>query len=131
MNRLRRRHGFTLLELLLVLVILGVLAALVVPRFVGRGEEAKVTAAQTEISRIGGMIDMFEIDEGRFPATDEGLEVLLVADREYLKGDAVPTDPWGNPYLYRFPAERSGDGYDLYSVGPDGRDGSEDDIGNW
>jgi len=127
----RGRSGFTLLELLLVLVILGVLAALVVPRLTGRGQDAKITAAGTDVNAIRNALDMYEIDNGRYPTSDEGLGVLVGGgERDYLRGGAVPDDPWGNAYAYRFPAERSSDAFDVYSLGPDGRE-SNDDIGNW
>ena len=130
------RRGFTLLELLLVLVILGVLAALVVPKFVGRGEQAKEVAAETGISRISNQIDAFEIDNGRFPTSEEGLEALVTqpANADDWRGPYLDKknldDPWGNPFVYRRPGEKSGGDYDLYSLGSDGKEGT-DDIGNW
>lgn len=138
MNRQRAiaHAGFTLIELLLVLVILGVLAALVVPKFTNRTQQARETAARTDIKSIETAIDAFEIDNGRYPSSDEGLAALLQAPANatswrgpYLKG-ALPKDPWGNPYNYRYPGQKNPTGFDLYSLGPDGREGT-DDIGNW
>ncbi len=130
------RRGFTLMELLLVLVILGVLAALVIPKFTGRSEQAREVAARADISNIKGAIDRFEIDNGRFPTTEEGLRALLVQPANvtgwrapYLDG-GMPRDPWGNEYQYRYPGRYNPQGYDVWSFGPDGRE-SEDDIGNW
>lgn len=131
-----RGQGFTLIELLLVLVILAVLAALVVPKFTNRSQQARETAAKTDISNIGTSIDAFEIDTGRFPSNEEGLAALLQQPANltgwhgpYLNR-GLPKDPWGNPYLYKFPGQHNTSGYDLYSTGPDGREGT-DDIGNW
>lgn len=133
----RRAHaGFTLIELLLVLVILAVLAAVVVPRFTGRSEQARITAAKTDISGIELAIDQFEIDAGRFPTTEESLAALMnppaqVRDWKgpYLK--KPPVDPWGNPYVYRYPGQINTTGVDVYSFGPDGNEGGGDDVGNW
>jgi len=132
-----RRQAFTMIELLLVLVILGVLAALVVPKFAGRSEQAKVTAAKTDINRIEVALDAFEIDNSRYPTTQEGLRVLyerpansLAWKGPYLKR-GTPRDPWGNEYVYEYPGRYNEESYDLYSMGPDMRQGSEDDVTNW
>ena len=131
-----RRSGFTLIELLLVLVILGVLAALVVPKFTNRSQQARETAAKADISNIETSLNAFEIDTGRFPSSEEGLNALLQQPASvtswrgpYLQR-GMPKDPWGNAYLYKYPGQRNPSGFDLYSLGPDGREGS-DDIGNW
>ncbi len=139
-KRQRSRHprrGFTLIELLLVLVILGVLAALIVPKFTGRSKQARETAAKTDISNISGAISTFEIETGRYPTSDEGLDGLLSAPASvegwngpYISGKELPNDPWGNAYVYRYPGQQNPNGFDLYSTGPDGREGN-DDIGNW
>jgi len=137
MNRMNRhRQGFTLIELLLVLVILGVLALVVVPKFAGRSEEARKTAARTDISMLEGQIDIFEQDCGRFPSNDEALSVLVTqpANAPKWKGPyikrGVPKDPWGNDYVYKYPGTHNVNSYDLYSLGPDGHEGN-DDIDNW
>lgn len=133
----RRNRAFTLIELLLVLVILGVLAALVVPKFAGRSEQAKITAAKTDISRIEVALDAFEIDNSRFPTSQEGLRALYErpSNSETWKGPylkrGVPKDPWQNEYIYEYPGRYNENGYDLYSMGPDLRQGSEDDVTNW
>jgi general secretion pathway protein G len=130
----RRAAGFTLIELLLVLVILAILMGVVVTKFTGRTQEARITAAKTTINNIGVALDAYEIDNGRYPTTDEGLSVLVQSSaqggRSYLKTDTAPVDPWNNPFVYRSPGTNNPNGYDLYSLGPDGREGS-DDIGNW
>jgi len=139
----RNRRGraasgaFTLIELLLVMVILSVLAAVVVPKFTRRSEQARITAARTDIAHLGVALDAFEIDTGRYPTTQEGLDALVEEPSDVLdwKGSyiqrGVPSDPWGNPYVYRCPGEHNSDGYDLHSYGPDGQDGGDDDIDNW
>lgn len=135
-TRQRNRDGFTLIELLLVLVILGVLAAVVVPKFTNRSEQARITAARTDLSNLEVAFDAFEVDVGRFPTSEEGLGALVGAPANavswrgpYIKR-AIPVDPWGRPYVYRFPGQHNLNGFDLYSFGPDGREGG-DDIDNW
>jgi general secretion pathway protein G len=131
-------RGFTLIELLLVLVILAVLAALVVPRFTKRSEQARITGARTDIANIEVALDAFEVDCGRFPSTEEGLRALVERPAAitgwdggpYLKR-GMPKDPWGNAYLYRYPGQHNTNGYDLYSFGGDGQEGGSDDVDNW
>ena len=132
------QSGFTLIELMLVLVILATLAAIVTPRLTGQSKNAKVMAAGTQIAELGTALDAFEIDVGRYPTTAEGLRALVeqpTADAmdwngPYLNKN-VPLDPWGNEYQYRCPGQYNPDGYDLYSYGPDGKLGGDDDITNW
>lgn len=130
------KKGFTLIELMLVVVIIGVLVSMVVPRLVGRSEEARISAAKADIyANISVALDLFELDNGKYPTTEEGLSALrtkpTVASNwkgPYLK--RKPQDPWGNPYAYRSPGEYNPD-YDLYSYGPDTKEGGGDDISNW
>ena len=136
-GRSGRAGGFTLIELLLVLVILGVLATLVVPRFTGTSQRARIVAADTAISNISTALKKFEIECGRFPTTEEGLQALVQQvgtlqgwKGPYLEKGAVPKDPWGNVFLYRCPGQHNTD-FDLWSCGPDGQDGGGDDIDNW
>jgi general secretion pathway protein G len=133
----RLTRAFTLIELLLVLVILATLAALVVPKFTKRSEQAKITGGRTDIANIEVALDAFEVDCGRFPSTEEGLRALLEQPSlatgwqgPYLKR-GTPKDPWGNFYLYRYPGQHNITGYDLSSFGPDGQEGGGDDIDNW
>lgn len=132
-----RREGFTLVEMLLVLVILATLAAIVVPKFTGRTEQAKVTAARTQIANFETVLDAFEVDNGYYPKGSDGLEDLVTKPTNaqdwrgpYLK-QGIPNDPWGNPYIYECPGKHNETGYDLMSMGPDGRVGGDDDITNW
>lgn len=136
MHTARGTRGFTLVELLLVLVILGTLAAIVVPKFAGRSEQAKVTAAKSQISSFEVALDAFEIDNSFFPTGNDGLLVLIERPADstdwrgpYLKD--IPLDPWGMAYVYVYPGQHNVEGYDLMSLGPDAKAGSEDDISNW
>ncbi|MEX0744629.1 MAG: type II secretion system major pseudopilin GspG, partial [Phycisphaeraceae bacterium] len=131
----RQGAGFSMIELLLVLVILGVLVGIVVTRFTGRGEQARITAARADIRNIETALDAFEIDNGRFPTSQEGLEALSERPGNmdswqgpYLRRD-VPTDPWGSPYVYEIPGRYNPEHYDLYTEGPE--DGDGEPIGNW
>lgn len=135
-QQVRSTRGFTLVELLLVLVILGTLAAIVVPKFAGRSEQARVTAAKSQISSFEVALDAFEIDNSYFPSGSNGLLLLVERPSDsvdwrgpYLKD--IPFDPWGMPYVYVYPGQVNVDGYDLMSMGPDAKAGSEDDISNW
>ena len=132
----QRRQAFTLIELLLVLVILGILAAIVVPKFSGRTEQARITAAQTQISSFSTALDAFEVDNGYYPKGQNGLQDLVTQPRDaqnwkgpYLK--EIPLDPWKNEYIYESPGKNNSSSYDLMSMGPDGKAGGDDDITNW
>jgi general secretion pathway protein G len=134
-----RRSGegaFTLVELLLVLVILGILAAIVIPKFSGRTESAQITAAHTQISTFNTALNAFEIDTGSYPRGQDGLQQLVVAPADvtgwrgpYLVSD-IPLDPWQHPYVYEYPGRINTSGYDIISMGPDGQPGTADDIAN-
>jgi len=130
--------GFTLLELLVVMVIIGLLASYVGPRFFAQIGKSEVKAARAQIDALEKALDQYRLDLGRYPSTEQGLAVLVEAPAgerrwagPYLR-KAVPDDPWGHPFIYRQPGER-GD-YDLLSLGKDGQPGGQDeaaDIGNW
>lgn len=132
----RSTSAFTLVEMLLVLVILATLAAIVYPKLAGRSEQARVTAAQTQISSFSTALDAFEVDNGYYPRGKAGLLDLVQPPRDatswkgpYLK--EIPKDPWGNDYTYESPGRYNQTSYDLASPGPDAKSGSEDDITNW
>jgi general secretion pathway protein G len=120
-----------LIELLLVMVIIAILAAIVVPKFTGRKLEAQIKAAQQDISTIKTQLAAFEIDNGHYPTQDEGLNALVTNPgnlqnwKPYL--DKAPLDPWGHPYVYHNPGA-NGQDFDLFSAGPDGQEGSADDV---
>jgi general secretion pathway protein G len=127
---MKSKKGFTLIELMLVVIIIGVLVSMVVPRLVGRSEEARVSAAKADINaNLSTALDLYELDNGQYP---DSLDALMVKTAEgkgpYLK--RKPQDPWGNSYAYKKPGEHNSD-YDLYSYGPDAKEGGDDDIGNW
>ena len=137
MRILRRDQGFTLVELMLVVIIIGVLVAMVAPRLTGRSRQAREAAAQADINaHLSAALDLFEVDNGRFPTTGEGMESLRTAPSgvrrwkgPYLK--KVPLDPWDNEYIYEYPGKNNERGVDILSMGPDGRVGGDDDITNW
>ncbi len=131
-----KTHAFTLVEMLLVLVILATLAAIVIPKMAGRSQQAKVTAAQSQINSIELALDAFEVDNGYFPKSGALNDLVdQPANAQGWKGPylkkGVPLDPWGSPYVYENPGKHNASGYDLMSNGPDGRAGTDDDITNW
>jgi len=138
-RRINDQNGFTLIELIVVMIILGLLAALVVPNYFERVGQAKQKTAKTQIELFGTALDSFRLDVGRYPTTSEGLEALIKppSDAEgwngpYLKKEEIPLDPWRHPYQYRSPGEH-GD-YDLFSYGADnaeGGEGEDADIVSW
>src|SRR5256886_10748446 len=129
-------QGFTLIEILVVIIVVGLLAALVGPGILGRVSEAKSAPARTQIELLGVALDNYRLDNGMYPTTEQGLEALQEKPtREplplnwrgpYLK-KAVPLDPWGRPYIYKSPSERNPSGYDLSSLGRDGQPGGVDE----
>ena len=135
-RNLHRRAAFTLVEMLLVLVILATLAALVLPKFAGRTEQARLTAAKTDISSICAALDAFEVDNGYYPKNGS-LNALVEqpSDATSWRGPylskGVPLDPWGNAYIYDYPGKHNANGFDVSSSGPDGRPGTDDDVTNW
>lgn len=124
-----RAEGFTLVELLVVLVILALLFGLVVPRTIDYLGRAKSDVAKLQIQTLGQSLDLYHLDNGRYPTQEEGLKALIQRPTNaprwkgpYLKSAEVPPDPWGKPYVYEFPGKR-GLAYDLYSLGADGARG--------
>lgn len=127
-----QRRGFTLLELVVVIIVLGLLAALVAPQIFGRVSEAKDVAAKTQMGLIGTALDNYRLDNGAYPSTDQGLAALRAKPAlgaaapnwrgPYLRKD-VPSDPWGRAFVYRAPGTRNPNGYDLMTLGRDGKEG--------
>ena len=143
-NRRRRRArrgeaGFTLVEILVVITIIGLIMALVGPRVLNYLAESKVKAARIQVESFASSLDLFYLDNGRYPTTSEGLVALAQrpgsADAwngPYLRSGAVPNDPWGHPYIYRSPGEHGA--YDIISYGSDGQEGGSGtaaDIASW
>lgn len=135
-KKTRRNAGFSILELLLVLVILSILAGIVGVRFAGQSGKTKIKAAAVQLDNLGVAFGQYEIEIGSFPTTQQGLEALYEApsgvddwDGPYMT-ERVNEDPWGNPWQYRAPGTHNND-FDLYSYGPDGSEGGGDDIVNW
>ncbi len=138
-ERRQGQLGFTLIELLVVLLILGLLAGLVGPRVLKSLGGAKTKTAQLQIEEFGAGLDLFHLEVGRYPTTEEGLQSLSTRptgvsnwNGPYLKKNDIPVDPWGNAYHFRAPGEHSD--YDLYSFGRDNADGGEgedQDVVSW
>src|SRR5690606_7337905 len=134
-HKLSCNNGFTLIEIMVVMVILGLLVAIVAPNIMCRSDQAKVTVAETQLSNIANALDLYRLDNSHYPSTQQGLEALVRrpsgspeprnwnADG-YLK--SVPEDPWGNEYQYVSPGTEGP--YDLYSFGSDGQEGGEGDA---
>ncbi|MDI6774504.1 MAG: type II secretion system major pseudopilin GspG [Verrucomicrobiota bacterium] len=131
----RTAAGFTLIELMVVVIIIAALAAMVLPRLIPATDSAKRKIARGDIAHIKIALQLYRLHNDRYPATEEGLDVLLVPaktkdwNEPFL--DTKPEDPWKRKYQYRFPGTHGAAGYDLWSLGADGKDGTEDDITNW
>jgi general secretion pathway protein G len=139
-NSVRSHRGFSLLELLVVLLLLGAFAGIFAPKIFGQAEKAKQKATKLEIDQIGQALDLYKLEIGRYPTTQEGLQALMVApsgvsnwNGPYLKRNAVPKDPWNNEYKYVSPGDQNRP-YDIISFGSDGKEGGDGDgkdITSW
>ena len=135
------KKAFTMVEIMLVVIIIGVLIAMVVPNISGRGKQARIMAAKADIeANLSTALDMYELDNGQYPTTEQGLRALLEEPSSspepnnwsgpYLKKKRIPKDPWGREYVYVSPGSHNQEEFDLSSYGSDGVE-SEDDIVNW
>jgi len=128
--KMQRHSGMTLIEILVVLVLIGIVLGIVGGNFIGKGEKAKADAAKIEIGQIGQTLDLYKLEVGRYPTTQEGLQALISApsgvsnwNGPYWKKQSVPKDPWGNEYKYTSPGANAP--YDILSYGADGKEGGE------
>lgn len=134
------KAGFTLIEIMIVVIILAILAAAVIPRLTGRTQQAKESRAKADIETLSLALDLYSIDNGFFPSTTQGLAALRSRPSSpptptnwrgpYIK-KSVPKDPWGSPYKYASPGVHNKEDYDISSLGPDGVEGGGDDLSNW
>jgi len=140
MRQYCRRSAFTFIEIMVVVIIIGVLAAIVMPKFFGRTEQAKISAAASQIKIFATTLDTYQLDNDNYPTTAQGLDALVVkpdlppvprAWKGPYLANQIPLDPWGNKYLYKCPGDHNTNSYDLSSNGPDGKPGGGDDITNW
>ena len=133
MSKSKKSKGFTLIEIMVVVVIIGLLATMILPRVLGRQEEAFVAKAKSDIRALTSALKLYKLDNFKYPSTSDGLEVLVSGGKDgkgYI--DRLPTDPWKNDYQYLFPGDNME--FDLWSYGADGQTGGEGvdaDVGNW
>ncbi|NVK55867.1 MAG: type II secretion system major pseudopilin GspG [Alteromonadaceae bacterium] len=138
MKMLKRQSGFSLIEIMVVLLIIGILASMVAPQILGNQEEAQLKKAAVDIQQLESALEMYKLKSNRFPTTEQGLDALVSVPtldpipRNYPSDGYIkrlPDDPWGNPYTLISPGELNT--IDIFSNGPDGEPGTDDDIGNW
>jgi general secretion pathway protein G len=141
----RRSSAFTLIEIMAVVIIIGLLTTIVGAAIFQQVDKGRVTTAKAQINSLEGVLELYRMDAGRFPTTEQGLEALIAAPSGdnaprnyppggYLKGGRVPLDPWSNPYFYEAPGQHNPHSFDLWSEGADGTAGGqgvEADVGNW
>jgi len=141
-TRFKRKQpdGFTLVEIMVVLVVIGILAAAIIPQFIGTTQDAKVSTAKASVAELESALGRFYVNMDRYPSNEEGLKALVEAptgEEKKWRGpyvNQVRTDPWGNPFQYRAPGVHHASSFDIWSRGADGADGGEGeaaDIGNW
>jgi len=137
----QQRGGFTLIEILLVVVIIGMLVTVAAVKFLPQMGTSRIVAARAQMDAYKKGLDLYELNNTFYPSTDQGLAALIAMPTTapapgnwrgpYVEGSSIRKDPWGRDYVYKNPGVKNPSGYDLYSWGPDGVEGNEDDIGNW
>ena len=140
-NKVSSQSGFTLLEILLVVVIIGMLVSVAVVKLSGQSQRAKLVVTQRQIDAYKTALGIYELDNGFFPSSEQGLQALVTQPATppapgnwkgpYLDPPVLRKDPWSHDYIYKNPGQKIPNGFDLYSAGPNGIEGDEDDIGNW
>ncbi|MCF7791057.1 MAG: type II secretion system major pseudopilin GspG [Victivallales bacterium] len=138
---MRKIQNYTFIEIMVVVIIIAILAAVVMPKFAGRTEDARISSAQSQLSIFQTALSTYNLDTGKYPTTQQGLKALVEKPSSppvpstwkgpYLQSKKIPKDPWKNPYIYKCPGKHNTTSYDLYSYGPDGQQGGDDDITNW
>jgi len=131
MTRRTGTLGFTLIELMIVVIIIAALAAAVAPSLIGRSDDAKEKIAKGDLSSLDLALKLYRLDVGSYPTTAQGLEALLTTTGKGPYLEKRPLDPWGNKYHYACPGTHRPTSYDLSSAGKDGKDGTDDDVTNW
>ncbi len=136
-----KRMKYTFIEIMVVVIIIAILAAIVMPKFAGRTEDAKISATQSQLSIFQTTLSAYELDSGTYPNTSQGLKALVVKPTTppvpsgwrgpYLSSKNVPSDPWKNKYNYKCPGTHNPESYDLWSNGSSGTSGGKDNITNW
>ena len=133
--RFAEQRGFTLIEIMVVVVIIGMLATMILPRVLGRLDQSQQIAATADINQLSTALKFYKLDNAKYPGSSDGLNALLSGARDgkgYVDGDSLPKDPWGNDYLYQYPGQHHE--FDVWSLGADGQAGGEGvnaDVGNW
>jgi general secretion pathway protein G len=133
-QRRKRSRGFTLIEIMAVVLIIGLLSTIVGVSIFAQVDKSRVTTASAQISSLEGVLELYRMDNANYPTTEEGLEAMLVESGKYLQKKRIPPDPWGNPYQYEQPGQNNPESFDLWSLGADGQSGGEGvnaDVGNW
>ena len=140
-TRITSTAGFTLLEILMVVIIISMLVGVAIVNLGGKVKESKITATRDQIHNYESALDLYELDNGMLPSSEQGLQALIAQPSStptpgnwkgpYLKPPILRKDQWNHDYIYRNPGQHNTTSYDILSHGPDGQEGNEDDIGNW